>query len=175
MKPDEAPLLPSLNDAADPALRAAIADLRGNQPDIAQLASLASRLALQGVAVTAPAAGAGAAAGKLWKKLALAGGGAASGVALWWLSSASPVEAPVPVPSRQASSTSAVATPARARSERSTAVGVFVDRSHAEFAAARSGDVRKGDGIRFSDQFSGRKTPRHGFDGGRNRNARRNL
>ena len=56
MKPDEAPLLPSLNDAADPALRAAIADLRGNQPDIAQLASLASRLALQGVAVTAPAA-----------------------------------------------------------------------------------------------------------------------
>jgi hypothetical protein len=124
VKPDEAPLLPSLNDAADPALRAAIADLRGNQPDIAQLASLASRLALQGVAVTAPAAGAGAAAGKLWKKLALAGGGAASGVALWWLSSASPVEAPVPVPSRQASSTSAVATPARARSERSTAVGV---------------------------------------------------
>lgn len=121
MKPDETPL-PSLNDA-DPALRAAIGDLRANQPDIAQLASLASRLALQGVAVTAPAAGAGAVAGKLWKKWALVGGGAASGLALWWMSSVGPVAAPVSAPARQGNATNAMANPAWTASERSAPVG----------------------------------------------------
>ena len=84
MRPVEPGLeLPRLSEGGDPALASAVADLRGHRPDAADLASLASRLALQGIAVTAPPTLASAVKHGAWKKWALAGGGAASGIALW--------------------------------------------------------------------------------------------
>jgi hypothetical protein len=92
-------MLPRLSESTDGSLHAAIGDLRAHQPDVAELASLVSRLALQGVAVTA-ATQAGSVAGKLWKKWALLGGGAASGAALLWLSSGPPAASPTPATPR---------------------------------------------------------------------------
>jgi hypothetical protein len=84
VKPAESSFeLPRLSELEDPTLATAIADLRERKPDAAELASLASRLALQGIAVTAPVAATGAAARAAWKKWALLGGGAASGLAAW--------------------------------------------------------------------------------------------
>lgn len=110
MKPVEPSLqLPRLSESGDPALSAALAHLRDRKPDAAELASLASRLALQGIAVTAPAASAGAAARAAWKKWALLGGGAASGLAVWF-SLATPHAAvsvaPAPAPGLNVGATS---------------------------------------------------------------------
>lgn len=92
MKPVEPSLiLPRLSETGDPTLSGALADLRQHRPDAAELASLASRLALQGIAVTP--ASPSIAARAPWKKLALAGGGGASVVALW-LSLSPPSPAP---------------------------------------------------------------------------------
>jgi len=123
VKPDEALLLPRLSESADPVLSSSVADLRAHQPDVAQLASLASRLALQGVAVAAPTAVAATAASKLWKKWALVGGGAASGAALMWLVSGEPTPAPGAAPSRQGSPAREVAASRQATSTPSSLVG----------------------------------------------------
>ena len=92
MKPVEPSwVLPRLNESSDTTLAGAVADLRRHQPDPTELASLASRLALQGIAVTAPLAPAPSTSHAVWKKWAIAGGGAASGMALW-LSLTAPTE-----------------------------------------------------------------------------------
>jgi hypothetical protein len=75
--------LTRLSESNDPALTRAIAGLREHQPDITELASLASHLAVRGITVTAPEAIVDAASAA-WKKWVLLGGGAASGLALWF-------------------------------------------------------------------------------------------
>jgi hypothetical protein len=96
VKPVEPSLiLPRLSEAGDEALSGAIADLRQHGPDATELASLASRLALQGLAVSPVSPSVAARAP--WKKLALAGGGGASVVALW-LSLSPPSPAPRAAP-----------------------------------------------------------------------------
>jgi hypothetical protein len=112
VKPVELSLqLPRLSESEDPGLASAVADLRGRGPDAAELASLASRLALQGIAVTAPASLASTATRSALKKWALIGGGALSGVVLW-LSLARPqvTRGPAP-PTRSSPAVAAQAVP----------------------------------------------------------------
>lgn len=72
-----------------------IAMLRGRGPDAAELASLASRLALQGVDVTPPS---GAPPAEFrWKKWAIGGGGGASALLLW-LALRAPQAVPISAP-----------------------------------------------------------------------------
>lgn len=85
--------LPRLSEGGDPALSRAVSGLRAHQPDITELASLASQLAVRGIPVTSPEAPPSAASAA-WKKWALAGGSAASGLVLWWA-----LREPTPEPS----------------------------------------------------------------------------
>jgi hypothetical protein len=62
-------------------LTSLVAELRDRGPDATELASLASRLALQGVDVTSRVATAHASA--VWKKWALAASGGASAIIIW--------------------------------------------------------------------------------------------
>ena len=97
MKPvDSLGELRTLREAASPALTSALLGLAARGPDASELASLASRLALQGVPMNAPAAapsGASATGGIGWK-LALAGTAASVGVGAWLLWRSPPSERP---------------------------------------------------------------------------------
>lgn len=86
-------VLPRWRDTDEPALAELVAGLRENRPDVTELASLASQLAVRGIGVTTPDVNPPAPASAAWKKWLLAGGGAVAGV-LVWLS----VRAPVPPP-----------------------------------------------------------------------------
>jgi hypothetical protein len=88
--------LPRLDAATQPQLCEAIATLRSHGPDAAELASLASRLALAGIDVTLPAP-APPHPPLRWKKW-LAGGGAASGAVIWLFLSVKPAPPHAPVP-----------------------------------------------------------------------------
>jgi hypothetical protein len=74
--------LPRISESGEGELLRLVAGLRANRPDAAELGSLASQLAVRGISVTVPAS-APPAASSAWKKWALAGGGAASVLALW--------------------------------------------------------------------------------------------
>lgn len=75
--------LPRLSEGGDPALLRAVSGLRENTPDVTELASLASGLAVRGITVTSPEAPPSIGSGA-WKKWALGGGAAVAGVGLWW-------------------------------------------------------------------------------------------
>jgi hypothetical protein len=132
--------LPRLSEGADPALASAVADLRQHRPDAAELASLASRLALQGIAVTAPPSAAAAVAHAAWKKWLLAGGGAASGVALWLsLGKPSVTQAPAPpalLDAASVASASATAPPASSAARGGSVVTATNASPRADAAAA---------------------------------------
>jgi hypothetical protein len=84
-----------LSETNDP-LAGAISSLKQHRPDASELASLASQLAVRGIPLTvADAAPRGPSLA--WKKWALLGGGALSGVGLW-LSLRAPSAAPAAVP-----------------------------------------------------------------------------
>jgi hypothetical protein len=76
--------------AEDALPQSLVAGLRARGPDATELASLASRLALQGIDVTPPPSGGGPAP---WKKWAAAGGGSVA-IAVAWLALRAPVDAP---------------------------------------------------------------------------------
>ena len=95
MKPvDSLSELHRLRDASSPALTSALQGLAARGPDASELASLAGRLALQGVPMNGPAPaprGASATPGAGWK-LALAGTAATVGVGAWLLWGTPPSE-----------------------------------------------------------------------------------
>ena len=95
MKPvDSLGELHRLRDASSPALTSALQGLAARGPDASELASLAGRLALQGVPMNGPAPaprGASATPGAGWK-LALAGTAATVGVGAWLLWGTPPSE-----------------------------------------------------------------------------------
>ena len=95
MKPvDSLGELHRLRDASSPALTSALQGLAARGPDASELASLAGRLALQGVPMNGPAPaprGASATPGAGWK-LALAGTAATVGVGVWLLWGTPPSE-----------------------------------------------------------------------------------
>jgi len=82
--------LPRLSATGESPWGDAVAELRANTPDAAELASLASRLSLQGIGVTSPPPAPASSAVRAWKKWAL-GAGAVSGVALWLSLGSAPV------------------------------------------------------------------------------------
>lgn len=85
MKPvDSLGELPRLRNASNPGLTSALQGLAARGPDASELASLASRLALQGVPMNAPAASGATTPGAGWK-LALAGTATAVAVGAWLL------------------------------------------------------------------------------------------
>lgn len=96
MKPvDSTPELPRLRDASTSALTAALHELSARGPDASELASLASRLSLQGISMTPPSSAASPrppVPRRLGWQLAVTGA-VAVGAAAWWLW-------PVPVASR---------------------------------------------------------------------------
>ncbi len=96
MKPVESDFdLPRLSESSDPLLGRVVGDLRQHQPDITELASLASQLAVRGITVTAavspPTPSVAASAAKKWL---LAGGGAASVLVAWLAFRSSPSQEP---------------------------------------------------------------------------------
>ena len=99
--------------AGEPTLAPLVETLKGRAPDAAELASLASRLALRGIDVAPPPAA--PAVAKAWKKWAMGGGGAALAV-LTWLALRAPVSrAPTPHhggPTRAAAASAERAAPA---------------------------------------------------------------
>lgn len=87
MKPvDSTPALARLRDTSSSALTAALHGLSARGPDASELASLASRLSLQGISMTPPSSAASprpAARHPVWQ-LGVAGA-VAVGAAAWWL------------------------------------------------------------------------------------------
>ncbi|MDF3071247.1 MAG: hypothetical protein K0R38_6848 [Polyangiaceae bacterium] len=103
--------LPRLNEAGDSALSRAVRGLREHRPDVTELASLASQLAVRGIPLKLPEAPPNVARAA-WKKWLLAGGGAASGLLLWWgLRDAPPATEALPAESPREVAPRAVADP----------------------------------------------------------------
>lgn len=94
MKPadTEAELSRLLSGAADRAPASLVTDLRSNGPDASELASLATRLALQGIDANLPNAPARRA--PRWRKWTLAGGGVAAVAATWFATRGVPLSGP---------------------------------------------------------------------------------
>ncbi|MES1185887.1 MAG: hypothetical protein ABUL60_18890 [Myxococcales bacterium] len=122
MKPvDSTPELLRLRDAASPALTSALHDLSTRGPDASELASLATRLSLQGISMTLPHHAASPPAGaahRLSWPLAATGTAAAVGLAAWLLWPSPPTShAPVAPPAPAAASPVGQARSASKRAE----------------------------------------------------------